>query len=257
MRENPSWQLDSGRHQKCRPVHGVKPDDVLADHVQIGRPETLETLRGGVGKPDAGEVVGQRVDPYVHDVVGMVGHRYTPVERRAGDRKVVQPTGDEADDLVAPHVGSDELRMRLVVGQQLVGVLRKPEEVRLLFDPGNRRPGFGCDARGVGADGGLGFGEEALRRAPSTSPRRSPGRCRRPGSSGARSPRTPQMVGVGGADEPVERDVELLLQSLEHIGVAPRQLRGRHAFGRRPFRPSSGRARRSRSGSARRSRRAA
>jgi hypothetical protein len=35
------------------------------------------------------------------------------------------------------------------------------------------------------------------------------------------------VVFVGGADEPVERDVELLVESLEHIGVAPRELLGR------------------------------
>ena len=40
------------------------------------------------------------------------------------------------------------------------------------------------------------------------------------------------VVGVGGADEPVEGDVQLLLQPLEHIGVAPGQLGGRNAFGR-------------------------
>ncbi len=36
------------------------------------------------------------------------------------------------------------------------------------------------------------------------------------------------VVGIGRPDEPVERDVELLLQPLEHIGVAPRQLLGRN-----------------------------
>ena len=40
------------------------------------------------------------------------------------------------------------------------------------------------------------------------------------------------MVGIRGADEPVERDVEPLLQALEHIRIAPRQLGGRNALGR-------------------------
>ena len=110
VRENPSRQLDSGRHQKRRPVHGVEPDDVLADHVQIGGPVPPEQLGVGVGKADAGQVVGQRVDPDVHHVIGMVGDRHAPVERRAGDRQVAQTAGDEADHLVAPDVGPDELR---------------------------------------------------------------------------------------------------------------------------------------------------
>ena len=40
------------------------------------------------------------------------------------------------------------------------------------------------------------------------------------------------MVGIGGADESVVGDVQLVLQPLEHIGVAPRQLRGRNALRR-------------------------
>ena len=192
MREDPARQLDSGRHQERRPVHGVEPDDVLADHVQIGGPEPPEQLRVGVGEADAGQVVGQRVDPHVHHVVGMVGHRHAPVERGARDRQVAQSAGDEADHLVAPHVGPDELRVRLVVGQQLVGVGRQPEEVGLLLGPRHRRAGLGRDPDAVGATRGLGLGEEASRRAPSTSPRTSRGRCRRRRSSASRSRWTPR-----------------------------------------------------------------
>ena len=41
------------------------------------------------------------------------------------------------------------------------------------------------------------------------------------------------MVGVGGPDEPVEGDVQFLLQVLVHVGVAARQLGGGQPFGRR------------------------
>ena len=34
------------------------------------------------------------------------------------------------------------------------------------------------------------------------------------------------MVGVAGADKPVERDVEHLVEPLEHIGVAPGEVGG-------------------------------
>ena len=45
-------KLDSGRHQERGPVHGVEPDDVLADHVQIGGPVPAERLAMSVsGKP--------------------------------------------------------------------------------------------------------------------------------------------------------------------------------------------------------------
>ena len=55
----------------------MEPDDVLADHVEIGRPEPVEQIRVGVGEAGPGEVVRQRVDPDVHDVVGWPG-TFTP-----------------------------------------------------------------------------------------------------------------------------------------------------------------------------------
>ena len=42
----------SGRHQKCRPVHGVKADDLLSHQVNIRRPVLLEALRSS-GNPTA------------------------------------------------------------------------------------------------------------------------------------------------------------------------------------------------------------
>ncbi len=165
MHEDLLGQLDARRHQERRPVHGVEPDDVLTDHVQIGRPEPAEQFRVGVGEADTGQVVGQRVHPHVHDVVGMTGHRDAPpVERRAGDGEVAQPAGDEADDLVSPHLGFDELGGVLrVEGQQSFGVRRQPEEVGLLLGPRHRGgAGLGGHPDPVGADGRLGLGEEAF-----------------------------------------------------------------------------------------------
>ena len=79
---DPPWQLNSGRHQERRPVHRVETDDVLADDVHVGRP--VAPVRVAlVGKADAGDVVGQGIDPDIHHVLGVIGHLDAPVERRA------------------------------------------------------------------------------------------------------------------------------------------------------------------------------
>ena len=44
-------QLDPGRHQERGPVDGVEPGDVLADHVQVGRPVLAERSDSVSGKP--------------------------------------------------------------------------------------------------------------------------------------------------------------------------------------------------------------
>ena len=71
------------RHQEGRPVHGVEAHDVLADHVQVGRPIAAEFLAVGIGKIDGGDVVGERVNPHIHHVPGIARHLDAPVEGRA------------------------------------------------------------------------------------------------------------------------------------------------------------------------------
>ena len=91
MREDALRHRQAGAHQEGRPVDGVEADDVLADDVQVGRPEFLELRALVVGKADAGDVVGERVDPDIHHVARRVRHRDAPVERRSRDRDVLQP----------------------------------------------------------------------------------------------------------------------------------------------------------------------
>ena len=236
MGEHPPRQLDARRHQESRPVHGVEPDDVLADHVQVGGPVALEHRGVGVREADTGQVVGQGVDPDVHDVLGMVGNRHAPVERGARDRQVPQAPRDEADHLVAPDVGSDEVGVGLVVREQPVGVFRQLEEVGLFLGPGDRGAGLDRVAHAVVADLRLVLGEEALvaHRVPALVGAEidvagvvhaAPDGLRRL-----------VVVGVAGPDEPVERDVEPLLHLLEDVGVTPRQLGGGQPLRRGGFR---------------------
>src|SRR6476646_7341039 len=161
----------------------------------------------------------------------MVGHRHAPVERGPCVRRVRHPPGHEADHLVAPPLGLDELGVGLVVRQQFVRIGRQPEEVRLLLGPRHGGPGLDGDSHTVGADGRFGLGEEAV------VAHRGPAFVRVEVDVAGLVHPAPYLlgrvvvIGIGGADEPVEGDVEPFLHTLEHVGIAPRKLGGRNAFG--------------------------
>ncbi|MDI2020517.1 hypothetical protein PJL18_01026 [Paenarthrobacter nicotinovorans] len=93
-------QFQSGAHQERRPVDSVEARNVLADHVYIGRPELPEGLGLHVGVTHAGQVVGQGVDPHVHDVLFVTRDRNAPVKGCAADGQVLEATLYEADHLV-------------------------------------------------------------------------------------------------------------------------------------------------------------
>ena len=73
MGEDAARRLEPGGHQEGRPIDRVKAQDVLADHVQIGGPEGCKLAALAIGIADRGDVVGQRVEPDIHDVRGLPG----------------------------------------------------------------------------------------------------------------------------------------------------------------------------------------
>jgi hypothetical protein len=82
-----------------------------------------------------GDVIGERIDPDIHDVPGVAGNRHAPIERRAADREIGETPFDEGDDFVAVLLGRHEFRVGFVMGEEAVGVGRELEEIALLFDP--------------------------------------------------------------------------------------------------------------------------
>ena len=121
--------------------------------------------------------------------------------------------------------------MRLVVREQPLGVRRQPEEVGLLLGPRHRGARLDRDPGTVGEDLELVVGEEAL------VAHRVPAGVRVQVDVARGVHPVPDLdgrldvVGVGGADEAVERDAELLLHRLEGVGVAPGEVGGRDALG--------------------------
>ena len=139
MGEHLARQWHAGGHQKGRPVDGVKPHDILADDMRIGRPMTGIKVRIFIGIAQRRDVIGQGVDPDVHHVVRVPRHRHAPIEGGARDRKIAQARFDEAHDLIAPRFRLDEFGIGLVVRHKFVGVFRQLEEIAGFLDPLHRR----------------------------------------------------------------------------------------------------------------------
>lgn len=121
------------RHQHRGPDDRVEAEDVLADQMYVGGEGVPELLRVLV-VADRRRVVQQCVDPHVDHVLVVPRDRDAPVEGGTGDGEVLEALADEVHDLVARRLGLDEVRVRLVVGEQLLAVLAELEEVVLLLE---------------------------------------------------------------------------------------------------------------------------
>jgi hypothetical protein len=75
-------QRDAGCHQESRPVDGVKAQDVLADNVNVTRPEFAE-LTILVRIAEGADVVGQGVEPDIDDMFLVARNRDSPGEGRS------------------------------------------------------------------------------------------------------------------------------------------------------------------------------
>ena len=126
-------QVDAGRHQHRRPVDAVEADDVLADDVHVDRPPAFE-LRLVGGEADGAEVVGERVEPHVGDVLGVPRERHAPLDAGAAHREVAQAGADDAERLVAAELGHDRAGVGVVPRQQPVAEAGEAEEVVLLLE---------------------------------------------------------------------------------------------------------------------------
>ena len=107
-----------------------------------GRPELREFL-AVVEVSACGRIVDQRIEPDVDDVLVVTGNGNPPFQRRSRDRLVAHARTEETHDLVVAAPGKDRLRIRLIVRQKLVGVLRGAEEVALLLHLNERTSAIG------------------------------------------------------------------------------------------------------------------
>ncbi len=89
----------------------------------------------GVGIAHGGEIVGERVEPDIHDVLGIARHRDAPGEAGARDRQIVEAAADEAHHLVAARARRDEVGIALVMREQPLLPRRQAEEIIFLLHP--------------------------------------------------------------------------------------------------------------------------
>ena len=146
-------------HQHRGPNDGVEADDLLADEMHIGRPEGLVVAVRifVVHEAERRRVVEQRVDPDVHDMLGVEVNRDAPLEARAGDAEVLQARVNEVvDHLVDAGARQQEVRVDEQV-THAVRVLGQAEEIGLLLGVHN-----GAAAVGAAAVDELALGPEAL-----------------------------------------------------------------------------------------------
>jgi hypothetical protein len=130
-------QRDVGGLKHAGPDHAVEPDNILADQVAIGGPEGRQGIPRGGEEVDAGDVVGQGVEPDIHDMslVEPLRNPDTPLKSSARNGQIPESIGLQASqDTVSVHVRLDKPRVFLNVLDQPVAVLAHAEEVGLLFD---------------------------------------------------------------------------------------------------------------------------
>ena len=150
-----AWRLEAGAPEHGRPVDGVEPRDVLADHVEIGRPVPSERFRI-VREPGARDVVDQRVVPDVDRAGFRVPRailalrslailpdreRDSPGRTRARDREVLESLANEAEHLVAAIVGLHGPRILDVPAFEALLVGGQAKEPVLLGQPLERHVG--------------------------------------------------------------------------------------------------------------------
>ena len=124
------------RHQENGPVNGMEADDVLADKVQVGRPVffiIFAAVPVGI-VAEAGDIVGQGVQPDIDDVLFVKRHGNPPRKRSAGNAEILQSFQQEIiHHLVFTGNGLNEFRMSVDVLDQPIGIFPHSEEISLLF----------------------------------------------------------------------------------------------------------------------------
>ena len=93
MPEHPLGQGQTESHEEDGPVDGVEADDVLADDVHVGGPILFKQLARVPVRvvAEAGDVVGQSVQPDVDYVFGIEIDGYAPRKGSARNAQILQP----------------------------------------------------------------------------------------------------------------------------------------------------------------------
>ena len=109
------------------PIHGMKPEDFLANEMDIGRPVTPVPAGGTV--INGRDIVAQSVDPDINHMLGIRWKWNPPAQRGAADGKVFQAILQLAKDIALAFGRLNERRICLEELWQRICIFGKPEEV--------------------------------------------------------------------------------------------------------------------------------
>ena len=102
-------QVVAGAHEQGRPDDGVELEDVLGEEVErrpVARREVLARARVGERR----QVVDERVDPDVDDLLVVPGDGDAPGDARAADADVLEALLDEGEGLVVARPAASRSR---------------------------------------------------------------------------------------------------------------------------------------------------
>src|ERR671934_2562354 len=99
------------------------------------RPELLAQILAVARVGERTQVVDQRIDPDIDDLLLVPRNGHAPGLARAAEAEVLQPARDKRARLVVAEPRQDEVGPRVIQVEQLLLERRKPEEVVLLLDP--------------------------------------------------------------------------------------------------------------------------
>ncbi len=133
--ENLLGQRDVQHLEHDRPDYRMEADDLLAHDVLVGRPVLFKQRRVFGRIAQGGNVVGQRVQPYIDYVAAVDRHGYAPRKRGARYAQILKAGAQEVGQhLVGAGGGLYEVGMRLDVVNQPILILGYFEEVGLLLN---------------------------------------------------------------------------------------------------------------------------
>ena len=124
------------RHQENRPVDRMETDNILSDQVEIRRPIFLVLLCAVAVTviTDTGDIVCQRIQPYIDHMLIVKIDRDPPLKGGSGHAQILQSRQQEiVHHFVFPGHRLDKFRMSVDMLNQSVSILAHFKEVSFLL----------------------------------------------------------------------------------------------------------------------------
>lgn len=122
----------------------MEADDFLPHQMHIGRPEFFELFRI-IHNAGRGQVVHQGVEPYIHHVLRVKGHRNAPGEAGAGHAEVLQAALHELDHFISAGFRLNEIGMFFDIFHPAVRIFGHFKEIGILTHPLQRTAAVRAD----------------------------------------------------------------------------------------------------------------